>query len=72
MALWQQDSDGSWRLLQCGSRSVTSAESRFLAMEVELLAVVWAIKKAKTFLAGTPFELIVDCRPLVAIINSKS
>ena len=72
MALWQQDSDGSWRLLQCGSRSVTSAESRYSATEIELLAVVWAIKKANTFLAGTSFELIVDHRPLVAIINSKS
>ena len=72
MALWLQDSDGSWRLLQCGSRSVTSAESCYSATEIELLAVVWAIKKANTFLAGTPFELIVDHRPLVAIINSKS
>ena len=24
MALWQQDNDGTWRLLQCGSRNVTS------------------------------------------------
>ena len=72
IASWQQDSGGSWRLLQCGSRSATSAEAHYPATEIELLAVIWAIKKANTFLAGTPFELIVYHRPLVAIINSKS
>ena len=28
MALWQQQPSGDWRLLQCGSRHVTAAESR--------------------------------------------
>ena len=50
---------------------MSSAESRYSAAEIELLAVVWAIKKANTFLAGTSFELIVDHFPLAAIINSK-
>ena len=72
MAFWQQVDDGTWRLLQCGSRRVTSAKSRYSATEIELLPVVWAIKKANTFLAGTSFELIVDHLPLVPIINSKS
>lgn len=70
-ALWQQEPNGTWRLLRCGSRSVTPAESRYSVTEVELLAAVWAIKKLKLYLRGNPFELIVDHQPLVAIVNHK-
>ena len=72
MALWQQQSSGEWRILQCGSRHVTPAESRYSATEVELLAVVWAVHKAHLYLAGADFELVVDHRPLILILNSKS
>ena len=51
---------------------MTSAKSHYLATEIEQLAVVGAMKKANTFLAGASFEVIVDHRPLLAIINSKS
>ena len=71
MALWQQEPAGEWRLLQCGSRHVTPTEARYSATEIELLAVVWAVQKAHLFLAGAQFELIVDHRPLVPIINTK-
>ena len=72
MALWQQQEDGQWRLLQCASRHITQTESRYSATEIELLAVTWAVQKARLFLAGSDFELIVDHRPLVPIINSKT
>ena len=72
MALWQQQPSGDWRLLQCDSRHVTPAESRYSATEVELLVVVWAIKKAQLYLVGTDFELVVDHRPLIPILNSKT
>ena len=72
MILWQQQSSGEWRILQCGSRPVTPAESRYSATEVELLAVVWAVHKAHLYLAGADFELVVDHRPLIPILNSKS
>ena len=72
MALWQQQPSGDWRLLQCGSRHVTAAESRYSATEVELLAVVWATPKAHLYLAGSDFELLVDHRPLIPLLNSKA
>ena len=34
--------------------------------------MVWATRKVRAFIAGTEFELIVDHRPLVLIINSKT
>ena len=39
---------------------------------MELLAVVWAVHKAHLYLAGADFELVVDHRPLIPILNSKS
>ena len=75
MALWQEhiDSNGtSWRLLQCSSRSTSEAETRYSATEIELLAVVWACKKASLFLFGNDFEVVVDHRPLIPILNSKT
>ena len=72
MALWQHSSSGEWRLLQCASRHITDTEARYSATEIELLAVVWAAKKAHLFIAGNDVELIVDHRPLISIINSKT
>lgn len=71
-ALWQQQPNDEWRLLQAGSRFVTPTESRYSATEVELLAVIWAVRKCRLFLLGQPFQLIVDHRPLIPIINSKT
>ena len=70
-ALWQQDKGDTWKLLRCGSRTVTSAESRYSVTESELLAVVFAMKKLKLYLQGKQFQIIVDHKPLVPILNSK-
>ena len=70
-ALWQLQDD-QWRLLQCGSRFLSDAESRYAIIELELLAVVWAVRKCSLFLSGAAFELCTDHRPLVPILNSYS
>lgn len=70
-ALWQEQTDQTWRLLQCGSREVNDAESKYSATEIELLALTWAIKKCHLFLQGSWFEAIVDHKPLVSIVNKK-
>ena len=72
MALWQQQPSGEWRLLQCGSRHILPAESHYSATEAELLAVTWAVQQAHLYLAGADFTLIVDHRPLIPILNSKT
>ncbi|XP_065180051.1 uncharacterized protein K02A2.6-like [Sycon ciliatum] len=72
MALWQQQVDGRWRLVRCASRHVTETEARYSATEIELLAVVWAVHKARLFLAGADFELLVDHKPLIPILNAKT
>ena len=60
-----------WRLIQCGSRFTTDAESRYSATELELCAVKWAIKKCRLYLLGlsSPFKLVVDHQALVSILD---
>jgi hypothetical protein len=70
-ALWQEEPNGMWKLLRCGSRTVSSAESRYSVTESELTAVVSAIKKLRLYLRGKKFTLITDHKPLVPILNHK-
>ncbi|XP_065190755.1 uncharacterized protein LOC135821686 [Sycon ciliatum] len=70
-ALWQLQDD-KWRLLQCGSRFLSDAETRYAVIELELLAAVWAVHKCSLFLSGALFELCTDHRPLIPILNSYS
>ena len=62
----------SWKLVHCGSRFISDVESRYAVVELEMAACVWAVKKCRIYLAGLPrFDLVVDHRPLVPILNSK-
>ena len=62
-----------WKLVQCGSRFLTDVESRYAVVELEMLAITWAVRKCHIYLAGMPeFRLITDHRPLVPILNTKS
>ena len=67
-----QRQEGVWKMIQCGSRFLTDTESRYSVIELECLAVMWACRKCHLYLAGLPyFDLVVDHRPLVPILNSK-
>ncbi|XP_068233432.1 uncharacterized protein [Palaemon carinicauda] len=62
----------AWKFIQCGSRFLTDAETRYAVIEVEMAAVLWAVRKCCVYLAGLPyFDQVVDRRPLVPILNSK-
>lgn len=71
--LKQQQSDGQWRMVQAGSRFIAPAESRYAMIELECLGAAWAMSKCKQFLEGLPtFELVLDHRPLIPILNDYS
>ncbi|KAG0729731.1 Retrovirus-related Pol polyprotein from transposon opus [Chionoecetes opilio] len=58
------------RLVQCGSRFLSDTETRYAVVELELLAVVWAMRKCRMYLLGlSTFELVVDHKPLVPILD---
>ncbi|XP_047501826.1 uncharacterized protein K02A2.6-like [Penaeus chinensis] len=52
-------------------RTPGDVETRYATIELELVAVVWAMMKCKYYLLGLPhFTLMTDHRPLVPILNS--
>ena len=62
-----------WKLIDCGSRFLTATESRYATIELEMLAIVWAVKKCRMFLAGRQhFDIVTDHKPLLPIVNSKN
>ncbi len=71
-ALWQEETNGQWKLLRCGSRTVSPAESRYSVIESELTAVVYSMIKLRLYLEGVHFTLIVDHKPLIPILNKKT
>ncbi|XP_066953187.1 uncharacterized protein [Macrobrachium rosenbergii] len=69
-ALLQDHGSGHLRLVQCGSRFLTDAETRYATIELEMLAVVWLMSKCRLYLAGLQnFTLMTDHRPLIPILN---
>ena len=58
--------------MSCGSQFLSSAEENYAVIELELLAVQWAIQKSRMYLVGTNFTVITDHQPLVGILNGKN
>ena len=59
------------RMVKAGSRFISETVSRYVMMGIELLGVVWAVKKSKMFLQGLPeFEIVTDHKPLITILDS--
>ena len=66
-----QNHDGQWKLVLCGSRFLADVETRYSMIELEALAIKYAMKKCHLYLYGLPrFEVITDHRPLLPIFNS--
>ena len=48
--LRQQQTNGSWNVVQAGSRFLSDAESRYAMIELECLAAAWAMRNTDNFL----------------------
>ena len=59
-----------WKIVQAGSRFLSGAEERYAMVELELLAIAWACKKAAAFLEGVEFTIITDHKPLIPILKN--
>lgn len=72
-ALLQDHDSGQLCLVQCGSWFLMDAETRYANIELEMLAVVWAVSKYCFYLIKLQhFILLRDHCPLIPIINSYS
>ena len=70
-ALLQRKADGTTCLIQCNSRSLSPAETRYATNELECACIAWAVKDANFYLYGTPtpFKIITDHRPLLGTFS---
>ena len=59
-------------LITCGTRFLSNAEKNYAVIELELLAIQWAVDKCWMYLAGTEFAAKTDHQPLVGILNGKN
>ena len=61
------DSTGSkhFKIVHCGSKGLTAIQQRYSTIELECLAIVWAITKCSFYLHGLPnFTVYTDHHPL--------
>jgi hypothetical protein len=63
-ALIQRETDGKPRLIQCNSKSLTSAERGYAVIEIEGLAIQYAIEDCIFYLLGNKITVFTDHRPL--------
>jgi hypothetical protein len=68
--LTQADEQGGQRMVACISRSLNVHEARYPAWKGELLAVVWAVRHFKPYLAGRDFTVVTDHRPLLWLMSA--
>ena len=70
--LTQEGPKGEKKLIQCGSRSLTSCESRYSATELELLALTYAIKDSNFYLLHAPrFVVYTDHKALEGLFQKN-
>jgi hypothetical protein len=64
-ALIQREPDGTPRLIQCNSKSLTSAERGYAVIEIEELAIQYAVEDCRFYLFSNTFTVFTDHRPLM-------
>ena len=64
-ALLQQPTPSTHALIMCGSCSLSETQSRYATIELECLAIQYAIHKCTFYLKGLPsFKILTDHKPL--------
>ena len=62
--------DGQFKLVTCGSKALTPTQQRYATIELECLAVHFAISKCSFYLKGLPhFTVATDHKPLEGIFK---
>ena len=63
-----QPGDGRSNILQCSSATLTPAQCNYSIMELEMLAVVWALGKCEYFTKGAPgITVLTDHASLIGL-----
>ena len=62
---WQDEH----KVIAYNSMTFSETQRRYSATDRELAALRWAVNSFRCFLAGTPFVLVTDCKPLIFLNN---
>ena len=69
-ALLQQQPKDKWSLIQCGLASLTPTQTRYAMIELECMAIQWAIQKCAYHLRGLlTVQVWTNRKPLVGIFQ---
>ncbi|GFX45214.1 retrovirus-related Pol polyprotein from transposon 17.6 [Trichonephila clavipes] len=69
--LLQEAEDGKLHPVQYMSQKTTPAEEKYSSYKLEVLAVVNALKKFRTYLLGNHFKIITDCSAFQKNMDKK-
>jgi len=70
--LLQRDKSGELRLVHCYSKKTSETERRYHSSKLELMAIVWALDRMRSWLIGVHVIIITDCQALVYMNSLKS
>ena len=62
--LTQVDEDDNQKIVACASRKLKGPEINYFTSEKEMLAIIWSVKKFKTYLFGAKTTIKTDHRAL--------
>lgn len=68
--LYQFDDEGKEAIVALVSRCLTSYEGNYSATELELLAIVFAFLRLRTFLIGNKFHIVTDQRAITFLLRT--
>jgi len=69
--LQRNDKDGMFHPVYYASGKTTTAESKYSSYELEVLAIIKALRKFRVYLLGISFKIITDCQAFSLTISKK-
>ena len=69
--LQKNDVDGRFHPIHYMSRKTSDAEKKYSSYELEVLAIIEALKKFRVYLLGLKFKIKTDCKAFAMTMNKK-
>lgn len=69
--LMQRGGDGYFHPTLYFSKRTTEVESRYHSFELEMLAIIYSLRRFKVYLRGMKFKIVTDCNALALAVKKK-
>lgn len=69
--LQRSNDDNAMHPVYYASGKTTPTEQKYISYELEVLAIVKALKKFRVYLLHTPFKIVTDCRAFTLTMSKK-